>query len=232
MKSVSDMTEKEILALTDEQIARMIDLACVDEGVALLPALPDEPTKPDHEPDLMLYKVEGSQVAYPKSEAAVEVVASMVKTTPYILDYVSHGRRNATYSYVAKPMPRSHHYYPKVSSTQVYSESMWDRIKDELDAYNGLKEQYDAAKKEYDSSLNDRKGISADIWGKIEKVRTHESNRNRHRREFQRYLDLADGNRSLALKFYADSHTDFRTDYPELVAEFDFIVLSEAPAAE
>lgn len=225
--SLEAMTEQEVLIFTDERIRRMIDLICLEQGIPLLPVLPEEPPKPNHEPDLTLYSV-GSYLGY-LAAAQAEHVLSVAKSYPlYDASHQSFGQTRTSSGYadhavtkiIAKPVTEGNYNFPAMTAKTAFSEVLWTKVKGDFEAYGALKAQYDAAKKQYDSIISQRKENEDAVWEIVNNARTAEYRRNVHRREFARYLELSNGERRTALKFYANSHGGFEGDYPELVNEF------------
>lgn len=226
MDALKQMSEQEILALSGEQVRRMIDLICLENGIPLLPVLPEQPVKPECEPDMTLYKV--GAFGYASASAAEEVLKAMKSHPVYDDIYESFGRvKNKYGSYddavtkvVARRLSETDYSFPKFVTKDVFSESLWVKVKHDFEAYGMLKGRYDEAKQLYDHVLEQRKETEASVWEIVQEAHSREHGRNNHRREFEPYLAIANGDRKTALAFYSNSHKGFAEEYPELVAEF------------
>lgn len=215
MKRFEDLSKKEILNLSDEQIGMYIDMKCAENGVPLLPLKPIEPQTVNFGPDITVYKV--GEYAFTNAEEA-ENLLDLIKTLDvYNLDwqYVKSASR-----YVLKRFADTDNAIG-IEAKKVYSEEFWNSIKDKLDEYDRTMKTYNEDKNAYDKIFNSRENLAADIWDRIEAVKDNERLKNKLRTEFERYLKLTDGNKNIAFKFLEDAHKEINNidDKDEFVKE-------------
>lgn len=212
MKRVHELTEDELLLLDDETIKRLIDYECALEGVPMLPPAPGPaPTKEFPDPDIQCFSVAG--VITRDSAHATRILdainsGALVETT-YETNY------NNRY---LKPLLRSDYSYPKIVTEIYRSAEQWDAIKNEHSKFEILKSEWDEVNNEYSKGLKERAAITDAVMLKISNARQSSYARNRIRQEFARYLELAEGNRQIALNFLEKAKD--LSEFPELREEF------------
>lgn len=213
MKRVHELTEAELLALDDDMTMKLIDYECALEGVPMLPPAPGPAPKKDFpEPDAQCFAVGGILTRDSVHAARIlEAISSgeLVETTYAGSDY------NNRY---LKPLRQSDYNYPKLSTETYRSPEQWDSIKDDHSSFATRKAEWDRIDKEYSSALKERATITDDVYGRIREARQHSYDRERLREEFARYMELAEGNRQIALNFL-EKVKDL-SEFPELREEF------------
>lgn len=197
MKRIDEMTREEILALTDGQVNVMIDYECALEGKPLLPPQPVEPPKvTDYSPDTTAYQVAG--IVTTDADHAARILEAILSGTQYDTAYISGP------SYEKRLTPKTSK--PNIESFPVYSIEYWDSIKNKVHEAESAQEQYKAQRKEYTDAVNARADITSRIWEFISNARDEQYRRERLRNEFGRYLELAEGNRQVAMNFLKKAH--------------------------
>jgi hypothetical protein len=217
-----DLKEPDLLALTNDQIVRWIDIECACNGVPLLPPKPVEPTKVAFTPNIQAFEV--ADLIFDSSADALRLVALLRELKVYRSEYVS----GPHYERVLK-LGREF----SIESKRYFTPEAWDAVKDEAAAYTRDFNIYTAAKKEYDAIVQVRARIVNGINEAIENAHQRENIRQRVRADFDRYLDLADGNRKIALAFLraAWTHDPARVDevFPPLSPELQEIADNPDP---
>lgn len=211
-----ELTEPELLALDAESIARWIDLECAYEGVQLLPPAPVAPVEPKMTPDVNVYEVAG--LSFTDNNDALSAADFINARTRVTLQYVNGPR----YDRIAKPADAV-----SVSTAQAFSPAAWDKVKDAANAYTLLKTKYDEANKEHSATAKAREHISLRINAALDEARTAESRRERMRTNYRRYLELAGGNRTTAIRFLKAAYGNAS----ELLPEID-LPLAEDPGLQ
>lgn len=214
MKTFDSLTEQELVALTDDEIQRYIDYACAEHGVPLLPAMLPEPPKVEPPAqDAVVYAVGraySTDVVCMKSDDA-QRLADLLNSIPTCsLGYVSGP------SYEKKIEPQRGPYL--VMPTPCYSAELAATIAPTLASAERAKNVYDAAKKDYDRAVNERGAFASEIREKVEEAWATHRRREDRRRDYARYLELADGNADIAARFLQNAHRDAIDLLPELFA--------------
>lgn len=213
MKRIHELTELELLALTDTEVIKYIDYECALEGVPMLPPHPGPaPDKLTATPDVTMYTVAGQNTL--DSEHATRILQACNSGT--LLD-TANARNDYSVTFVTPQTDRSYS-APKIETKQVHSPEQWDRIKNDYTNYADRKSEWDTHDRIYRDALKERASISDDVYDRISQARQHSYQRDNLRNEFTRYLELAEGNRQIALNFL-EKVKDL-SDFPELRQEF------------
>jgi hypothetical protein len=207
MQTIHDLTDEEIAGLTDDQVNMFIDVECARKGAPLLPLMPVEPEKPTAEPDKNFYGVSGLWFA--TAAEAAEVLAAITKHQPYTYEW----RGN---QYVAK---RGAQYQgDEVSTKKMFSPEHYETHRKVLEKYEADKKLYDSEKKRFDEALGKRSENTQEVWDIVSRAREIKSERAQIQRTYDRYLELAKGDKGIAFDFlntsigtcgYEHDHSEF-----------------------
>jgi hypothetical protein len=200
MKTFWDLTKDEIVGLTSDQIARYIDIDCAEQGVSLLPDLPPAPIYEKPAKDCVVYSVDNFDVSTP--EEANVILDALGKVRLLKLDY-DYGNYSDQYISDTRNVD-----VPDVKKVQVYSAKLYNSIRNDLKSYSEKKNAYEREQKEYSKILSERSRISDAIWNKYNEVTEEFQNREYMKKEFAKYLDLADGDKEIAMRFFDKAYAD------------------------
>lgn len=210
MKPFVRLTEAELLALSDDTVQRYIDYECAEAGVPLLPAsAPVAPSSDAVADDLTVYEVAG--ILFPKREDA-EKVRDLIAE-------LEHGQ----FRYLSGPSYRKR-YEPSscadvaVQSQRLLSPTKAANLRAVIERAEREKKAYQDQKTEYDKTLRARNEIAEHIFAKIEEVRENQRQRDALMQEYQRYLELAAGIKSIALRFLKAARPNAEELLPDLFA--------------
>lgn len=221
MKRFNSLTEAELTALTEEEIRRYIDYACAENGVPLLPALPPEPQTPTFEADTKVYSL-GHYLHFTTAEDAARVLEAIRDSNPIETDYLS------TPTGVADKAISTRKPYLAINIEEAFSVERAAALKRDLEGAKSAQETYDKAKKEFDSAVSERQAYEDDIRGKVADAWEVRSRREARQRDFDRYVELADGDRRVAARFLQTAHRDAR----ELLPDVDELLKPQALPAQ
>jgi hypothetical protein len=212
MTRVYDMTEEEILALTDDQINKLIDYECALEGAPMLPPDPGpKPTKDAPPPDAQAYEVAGFYVL--DADHAGRILAALNSGTLYTTEY----GRNSSIKYLS-PIGNGSYHAPKVEAKMFHSAELWDSVKGDQSAFAETEKEWERREEIYNKAVKERSKLTEAVWEHVGNLRSHAWQRERIRDEFKRYLDLAENNNKIALAFL--KKVKDLSDFPELENEF------------
>lgn len=207
MKYFREYEPDELLALTTEEVERLVDLECAHRGVALIPASPAPPTEVQAGPDVTVYNAGGAMF---KDEADALKVCDLLNSLPKLETYYL----GTGYSYSGPQGVRLGDRETAESPTQstYWTEAHHDKHRVSIAAYKEAKATYDKDRKAYESALTERTAVAEEIAAVRHTAQDELDTAALVRREFERYLDLADQSRDVALKFYLDA-THFTEDF-------------------
>jgi hypothetical protein len=212
MKTVNDLTESELVALSDEELERYIDIECAERGVPMLPPEPIPPSEPFIPYDVIAYTV--AHFDFQNREDA-EAVAAIINGKPrarYESTYPHYEQRFVGWSV----QERAH-----VEEKPILSTAQQMATKAEREKHAADKKAYDEQYTEYRKILGDRSDVGDEVrerrWTALRSHRDRDENRAR----FAHYMTMADGNRSIAYRFFEKSYGHELVKYPELRSEFE-----------
>lgn len=209
MKYITEMTEQEVLVLTDEQLNKMFKLKLAMEGIPLV----EKPAEPEYEeipqPDVTVHTINPTGIMFLEmsdAESVCKVLSdyySKMKQSTYDFDY--------NYKYLEPYRGSSYKWEQKesfsISVEQVYSKELTLRIKDRVEGNKLLKEDFEKKEKAYGAMLDSSMWIKDEIWGKWREVTTKYAEFDSMLLKYRSYLELADNDVSTAWKFFRKAHT-------------------------
>lgn len=222
MKAFDELTDAEVLALNEEQVQFYIDRECAEAGIPLVP--PDAPTPPEKQapaPDVTAYKVTDTGILLTDMQEAERLrdLLNSLKT---------RGKDGYSWpSYRSYFKPHDTTELAAIEPVRIHSEARAAQVKHELDAHAAASEEYKKASAEYDKNINRREEVAKSIYARRREVSRADRRRQELLREFDRYLPLADGNRTVAARFLGRAHGDASELLPDL-----FVGLDVEPAPE
>jgi hypothetical protein len=203
MKRMNELSEQEILALTDEQIDTMIKYRMAEEGIKIL-SKPDQPNYTIIPPkDNTLYKTKGFTFVFVTLSTA-QMFADLVK------DYKSELHiKDWDKEYLKKYNPDNYDFKElgTVQSEEIYSKELSIKIKDDISYNEKLKKEYDALMDEYKQADSDKKDVYREVWEKYYEVLNKYTNFNSMLHQYKAYLVLAEDNADIAMNFLKKAYT-------------------------
>jgi len=194
MKRLTDYTNEELRDLNQDGIERLIDLECCFEGIPLLPE--SSPVKPEvnkPQEDLNLFNID--DVLLERKEDAQEIVNLLNGMTRMRRDWSTDGYVLNEESVSFKPQ-------------KAFSSEHREKHKAQEKAAKEIETRYNLAKKEYDGIIKERKSVIDKVsvavglaFDEVEKI-------NRYKKQYARYLQLAEGEKDIALNFMKAAHPD------------------------
>ena len=208
MKRIDEMKKEEILALTEGEIASLIDLECAYEGIPLLPECPKKPELVKHEKDLTAYEVAGYYFLNP--EEAGRVLEVLQSTAAYVKDGWGEDAG-------LKRVSDADFYSPKVEAKKFYSQTKLAEITKDLEENKRVLAAYEKEKERYDRILKDRTKVADRVTAVINEVVETEEDRQFYEAEFNRYLVLANNNKEVAMNFLLKTYCDVEHEFRDLI---------------
>jgi hypothetical protein len=199
MKRYSEMTPEELVALTDDQVRRLIDIEIAFAAI--------KPVEVPVEPTLEAAGITASVIGYKVGELVFldEKDARAVAALPVLKEAYSYG-----ISYNHRWLEPSE---CKVEKAAFYKQEDVLRIGSALKENESRRNVYDKQKSDYDEYLRKTTDISSGVWRAVKEARDKLAEIEAAKRAYQKYLGLADGDHQIARKFFQDA---FKS-YEELV---------------
>jgi len=208
MRRYDDYEPSELLEMDSEQIEQLIDLECAFRGVALLPESPTTPTEVQAGPDVTVYNAGGKIF---RDEADAQKVVDLINSLPYLETYYLSGG----YSYSGPQGVRrseKEHDMEAIRESRYWTPEHYDKHRAAIAEHKEAKERYDKDRKEYERILSERNAVAEEIHAIRAKAQEERDTIATIEREFNRYVQIAAGDREQALKFYLHARDDEDTE--------------------
>ena len=195
MKYFEDLTDKEILALTDKEIEHYCYLRTAQEGLTFVPkpSLP-EPKKPNIQKTVTMFEACG--VLFGCLANAEEFLELSPCTSTY--DYAFGG-----YDY-----PWVEEHSEEITTKRFYSKENVENLKVELQEYNEKKSAYDAEQNTYNTFLRKLKELNKSIFDKVNELKKQEQHKKHLKKQYDNYLELANQDEEIAKNFFIKAYSE------------------------
>jgi len=208
MKRFIDLTDQELIALTEESIQYYIDLACAEQGVPLRPQ-PPEPLSPAPEvPNVIMYGF--GSLWFETQQAALDVLNTMAMHQLY----ADHGYGLTTRF---EPVNLGTYLYPTISTRTQPLQEDYERYAADIQQYSILKEAWDKATQEYTRAKDVYDKTAYPILSKISNAKQRQQDLSNMCSIFEKYLTLANNDKSVAWNFFINAYPNDAYD-EELMA--------------
>lgn len=209
MKRINELSRDELVALTGEQIERYVDIECAEEGVALLPPAPVEPEKNAPEPDIECWTV--PTVTFRDRAHALEVIELINQLSRVIPDPIGGWRYGYDSYYTPVDPGEDRQIEPKLE--RMWSPAHFDAARVVVDAAKRERDAYTKAKDEYRKAVDARAEISKRVREVVNSAHSEVWEEDNVRREFARYVEIADGDKDTALRFFKNAHKSYDDEW-------------------
>lgn len=211
MKKITEMTEQEILALTEEDVQKIIKLRMMEEGIKIMDK-PEVPELFEIEPaDLKTFTIpffEGYAFTDMEEANAVAEALRNAKTLRKV-EY-DWNKLGSDYKHLVKKDKYNYSIKPdfEVNCSFVYSSELYEKISNFAVQNKVMKEQAAKDQKEYDEKIQEASGITTEIRERVSEVRSKYMRLNDLTRRFAiDYFPLSDNNEDMAIKFMTKAYS-------------------------
>ncbi|HUW31821.1 MAG TPA: hypothetical protein VM223_09435 [Planctomycetota bacterium] len=204
MKRYTDYEAAELAALTDEQVATLIELEIAIAGIKpVFKVLPPTLAEVHITPCVVTYQV--GERYFQNEDDAIEVARK-----PFFkLDYDYQG---AGYDYKwLEPVQDT-----EVSKHLFYRKEDVMRVKEALAENHRKRQTYDKQNQEYNEFLKATSAIGHEVWSVVDEARKKVAEIEHAKGIFQKHLQLAEGNEEIAKNFFKAAYKG-RADILEVV---------------
>jgi len=191
MKRYSEMTPEELVALTDDQARRLIDIEIAFAAI--------KPVEVPVEPTLEAAGITASVIGYKVADLVFrdEKDAQAVAALPILKEAYSY-----SISYHHKWLEPTER---KVEKVAFYRQEDVLRIGTALKENEKRRDVYDKQKSDYNEYARKTTDISSAVWHAVREAKDKLSEIEAAKRAYQKYLGLADGDHQIAAKFFLDA---------------------------
>ena len=191
MKKITEMTHDEIVALTEKDLERLVDLECAETGVPLMDAPPEKPISPIWDDTNNAFAIEC--IIFDNRESA-EIVQSCLRAQKRHIHRFHYGKCEES----------------DLAIKEVFyiDNEEADRREPIKEAYSAKLAKYNDLRAEYDKLRNRRNALADPIYSIYRDSIAKESVCTLLTRESARYFELAEGNIQVALNFLTQAFPD------------------------
>lgn len=211
MKKINEMTEQEILAMTEEDVQKLIKLHLMEQGIKLL----EKPKKPE------LFEIEPADIecytiplldgfAFTNREEAEKVQEALRNATSLRKVEYDWNKFNGEYKYLEKKKRYSHKGESDfaIQSMFVYSPELYNKIVDFVVQNKAMVEQVAKDQQEYDENLKNSADAISEIRQRVSDIRNKYARLDDLSRRFAvDYYPLSDNNEEMAIKFLEKAYS-------------------------
>ena len=201
MNRVWDYTDDELLSLDDEQLATLINLECAHRGLPLLGKKPTAPEPLTAKPDLQCYTVEARTMHFTDKEAALRVAEFLNQQPRKETVSCIRGKWGPPYTLKLDETPVA------VGSTTHWTQEHYEEHAKELKEYTTLKSAFDTEDKQYQEDEKKRQDVIEEVRERLSRIREERADQAAIRSRFAEYVELAGGDRQIALNFLLKAST-------------------------
>lgn len=211
MKKINEMTEQEILAMTEEDVQKLIKLHLMEQGIKLL----EKPKKPE------LFEIEPADIecytiplldgfAFTNREEAEKVQEALRNATSLRKVEYDWNKFNGEYKYLEKKKRYSYKGESDfaIQSMFVYSPELYNKIVDFVVQNKAMVEQVAKDQQEYDENLKNSADAISEIRQRVSDIRNKYARLDDLSRRFAvDYYPLSDNNEEMAIKFLEKAYS-------------------------
>lgn len=191
---IDELTDEEIVALTEDQVTELIQRQCAREGVPLLiGGAPVAPEKPAVEPDITAYKIVGF---YFRDQSVAQRVADLLGDLPTLDAYYHNNRWSGP-----QGLRLNERADLAITKERFWSAELWAQHSRALEIYETAKSEYDRAKTAYEKAYEQYRKVYDAIWSVVSDARDRIKHAERVRATFAEYVRIADGDEAMARAF-------------------------------
>ncbi len=202
MKKITEMTEQEILALTNEDLELMIKFGMAEAGIKLL----DKPTEPTYHEiptkDEVAYSVYGFNLVFKDKELAEKLSSFLTEVLQqsFAPDYTDS---NYDHKYLKsyKPTDYSFSSIGNITKEGFYNKETISEIYALVKENKKLESEYKALLSEYNDTYDKASYIRNDIYEAHANVHAKYQRMENIKRQYLVYLQLAKGDAEIAYSF-------------------------------
>lgn len=212
MKKINELTEKEILNLSEEEIQKMIKLRLAEEGIKIM----DLPKKPElfeiAKPDTIVYQITalGDNLSFTDVNEANAVLDLLSKSKSLGLVDCDWNKLGSEFNYFekGKTMRYSDSNGLEIKSLSVYSMKLYAEITDFAVQNKKMQVQVEKEIKEYNEINAECSDIISEIRERVSDVKTKYDRLNNLIFKLKNdYLPLADNNQEIAMNFLKKAYS-------------------------
>ncbi len=213
MKNINELTENEILALTDEDISKMINYKKAEEGFKFMDYPICGKKHPITNPDKQVYNciLMGNNVSFTDIQELNKLVKLLQSfKTMCSINYSYQYLNNGDKYYIEDGIQTSeynHDHWSKIESKAVYTNRSYTAIKDSLKLNNQIETKFKKELNDYNDNKDKSNWITNEVNDRVNEVKDKYYKLNNYCEMFKNdYLPLSDNDETIAMKFITKAY--------------------------
>jgi len=202
VKNFDDLSTEEMAALTPEQVSHYIDVECLEQGIPLADIEEDKPVVEYPAKTEVFFRVGGMVF---KHEADAMTVASFETMNDRYESDIGYGSEVRWY----EPHDDGDYGRPKIEAVKAPTRAAVLAGGAKLRAQLAALEAWKKREKTSDDNAKKRSAVASEVWSVVNKASATLSMWERLATTFVKYLDVAGGDREIALRFMRTAHPQF-----------------------
>lgn len=202
MKNITELSEQEILKLTNEELELMVKLAMAQQGYKIIP-MPEMPVyEPIPQPNITGYSVKGCDFIF-TDIAEAQKVSALIKEILPAAHKSNYHSSNYDYKVLTKNDGQDYTFKNggEITSNEYFSREVFNTIDSAILSNKNAKSEYENLLKEYNESYNASAEIRDSIYAEYNRVTSKYNNFNRLKNHYAEYLLLSGGDKIIAMNF-------------------------------
>lgn len=188
MKRVEDYSQAELLALSEEDIAKLAEIECMIDGVQMVPPPGVEPVFGE-KLEKHQYFLIGDRLLYPTAEAAAQAAALAVRTSDYeSLDGVYSAKLGAA---------------PNIQLGTYYHHEDLMQVKDQKNAFEREKSAWNSRERQYNNYCDKKRRATGRVYDAVRNAQDELGAANDRVASYTKYVELA-GDPVIATRFFRE----------------------------
>jgi hypothetical protein len=200
VKNLNELSDQEILELSDPQIEKIIQYKMAEEGIKLFKKPIEPEYEEEKEKDLVFWKIDGLSFLFANQEDAVTIAEQLLLKQKNMFtdtwDSSTPKSLETDRDYSGNVRERFH-----ISNVMYYSQERHAEATITVKQNKKAKETYDKLLKEYEEAYEASQYIRDEVWNKVFEIRDKYTNFDRLKNLFSQYLELAEKNEEIAWNF-------------------------------
>lgn len=207
MKQITELTEKEILALTESELQTMVKLQMAEKGVKIL-SIPLEPKYEEvPKPTEELHTVSGFTYSFKDVADANKLSSAIRDVAQNCLNYDYNYKIGSDFKFIKSLENYSKDHLGSITPVKCYSKEVYNEVVEIGQRNQALKEEYSALLDEYNKAHSESQEIKDEIYGRYYDVQKKYYDMGIIKARYEEYLSLADGDVTMAMKFLKKAYS-------------------------
>lgn len=201
MQYINELSEQEILKLTQDELDRMVKFKMAQDGLKFY-IRPEEPKYHElPDADIEVYQVNDVQFTFFKQEDALKVAKLLKEIESNLYE------RSWSSDEVLKPMSVwDKERLGNIDTKRIYSVELWSQVSAKKKENEANKKHYESLLKQYEDAYSESEYVRTEVYGRFNEVKEKYANFELSLANFSTYLEIANGDFKQAMAFFTKAY--------------------------